>query len=460
MLGTIIIRELRDNILSIRFFIIFVIVTVLLSSSGMLFIKKYTLLQAEYSEGFFNNRQELSGQSGRLRNLIYISQTLMMSPNPLRFMADGDESELPNSVQLSIWNIRGVENIGSGNPFMSRLGDIDIVFIVQVIMSFVALTLTFNSICGEKESGTLRLSLANSIPRDRLLLGKYVSSMIIITIPFAIGLLITMVILNISPAITITLSQWLQIIVIGVVSVLYLSFFVLLGIAVSARTGSTPVSLVMLLLIWVVLVVVIPNNWAGILTGKLTSVPTPSEVEEEAGRASEEVRSRYPSEYGTNYDVGDPRNVPHVKVSMEAHNAYERIYENYRNRKIGVIEYVRLLTRISPAAVYRYASESVAGTGLAHVKHFLRRVDVYRRELEQFFQEQDAGDPASQHLYYHVDYVSQKPFQGEDVPEFHEPPMPVSEGLELALYDILLLVLFNLILFAFAYVSFLRYDVR
>ena len=113
--GTIIIRELRDNILSVRFFIIFVIVTVLMSSSGMLFIKKYALLQEEYSEGFFNNRQELSGQSGRLRNLINFSQTLMTFPNPLRFMADGDESELPNSVQLSIMNIRNVENIGSGN---------------------------------------------------------------------------------------------------------------------------------------------------------------------------------------------------------------------------------------------------------------------------------------------------------------------------------------------------------
>ncbi|MBT4482832.1 MAG: ABC transporter permease subunit [Candidatus Latescibacteria bacterium] len=460
MLGTIIKRELHDNILSVRFFIIFVIVTVLMSSSGLLFIKKYTMLQEEYSEGFFNNRQELSSQSGRLRNLIHFYQTFMTSPNPLRFMADGDESELPNSAQLSIWNIRDVDNIGSGNPFMSGLGDIDIVFIIQVIMSFVALTLTFNSICGEKESGTLRLSLANSIPRDRLLLGKYISSMIIITIPFAIGLLINMVIINISPVITLEFSQWLQIIAVGALSVLYLSFFVLLGMAVSARTGSTPVSLVMLLLIWVILVVVIPNNWAGILTGKLASVPAPAEIEEEARRASEEVRSRYPSDYGTNYEIGDPRNVPHVKVSMEAHDAFENVYENYRNRKIGVIEYVRMLTRISPAAVYRYASETAAGTGLAHVKHFLRRVDVYKRELEQFFHEQDTKDSASQHLYYHVDYVSQKPFQAVDVPEFHEPPMPVSEGLGLAIYDILILVLFNVILFAFAHVSFLRYDVR
>ena len=460
MLGTIIKRELHDNIMSLRFFLILVIVIGLMSSSGLLFIKKYILLQEEYSEAFFNNRKRIETQTDRLSRLIDFRQTLMTSPNPLRFMADGGESELPNSAQLSIMALRDVENIGAGNPFMSRQGDVDIVFIVQIIMSFVALTLTFNAICGEKESGTLRLSLANSVPRDRLLLGKYLSSMIILTIPFTIGLLINLVIITTSPYITFSPSQWLQIAAIGAVSVLYISIFVLLGMAVSARARTTPVSLVMLLLIWVILVVVIPNNWAGILTGKLTSVPTPAETEEEARRAVREVADSYPREYWMNYDVGDPRNVRHVRASMQAQNAGEKVYENYRNEKSRAVENVRMFTRISPSAVYQYAAESIAGTGLAHVKYFLKVVEVYNNELEQFFQEQDARDPDSQHLYYHPDYVSQKPFKAEDVPEFHEPPMKLSEGSMLALYDLLLLVLFNIILFLTAFVPFLRYDVR
>ncbi|MFC1543181.1 ABC transporter permease subunit [Candidatus Neomarinimicrobiota bacterium] len=460
MLGTIVKRELQDHIMSVRFFIILVIVIGLMSSSGLLFIKKYMILQDENSEGFYNNRELLATQSEKLSQLIYHNQTLMTYPNPLRFIADGGESELPNSVQLSIINVGRVENIVSGNLFMSQQGDVDIAFIIKVIMSFVALSVTFNAICGEKERGTLRLCLANVVPRDKLLLGKYLSSMIILTIPFAIGLLINVVIINVSPAITLSPSQWLQVAAIGVVSLLYVSIFVLLGMVVSARASSTPMSLVLLLLIWVVWVIVIPNNWAGILTGKLTSVPTPAEIEAEAGRASRAFWDSSPREYGTNYTVGDPRNVPHVRVQMAANNAEENVYEHYRNEKVGVVEYIRVLTRISPAAVYQCAAESIAGTGLAHVKHFLKEVEAYKHNLEQFFQEQDAKDPDSQHLYYHVDYVSQKPFQAEDVPRFHESPMQLSEGLRLSLYDLLLLVLFNVILFLTAHVSFMRYDVR
>jgi len=80
--------------------------------------------------------------------------------------------------------------------------------------------------------------------------------------------------------------------------------------------------------------------------------------------------------------------------------------------------------------------------------------------LEDFFKDQDAMDTDSQHLYYHTDYVSQKPFKAEDIPEFYELPMQFGEGLLLALYDLLFLILFNIFLFVTAFVSFMRYDVR
>jgi len=357
MLGTIIKKELHDNIVSVRFFLILLIVFGLMSSSGLLFVKKYRLLQEEYSEGFYNNRKELSSIKDRLSLLINFEQTMLMSPNSLRFLADGGETELPNSARLSIQsNIRSIKNIGTGNPFMDRLGDVDIVFIVKIILSFVALSLTFNAVCGEKESGTLRLSLSNPVPRDKLLLGKYISSMIILIIPFAIGLIINLLIITSSPSITFSNSQWIQAATIAIVSIIYISIFVLLGMTISSWTRSTPVSLVMLLLIWVIWVILIPNNWAGILSGKLTSIPTPAEIEAEADRANRAVWDSYPEEYMTNYEVGDLRNVQHVKVQMEAYDAYNKIYDNYRSEKIRIVDRVRMFTRISPASVYQYVT--------------------------------------------------------------------------------------------------------
>lgn len=460
MITIIIKKELMDHFLSIRFFLILLMVIGLMAISGVLFTIKHAKLQADYQQSFFENRRGLASQSEKLMNLLDFHQTLTMSPNPLRFMVDGNESELPNSVQLSVMDLRRVENIGTRNPFLSELGDIDITFIVQFILSFVALTLTFNAVCGEKETGTLQLSLSNAIPRDKLLLGKYFSSIIVITIPFFIGLIIDLIIINLSPTITLSISHWLKIMIISIVSVMYISIFILLGIAVSAKTRSSTVSLVLLLLLWVTSVIIIPHHMAGILNKKLTSIPTMAEVEREAERTSRAVWQNAPPESHMNYNVGDPRNVRHVRVFMDAHNATENIWEDYRQKKISSVETVRKFTQLSPAAVYQYVAEAITGTGLIHVKHLLEWAKVYKKNLEQFFQSQDAKDQGSQHLYYHWNFVSHKSFNPEDVPEFIEPPMRLSQGLRIAILDILILVLFNIIFFLLAFIAFLRYDVR
>ena len=56
--------------------------------------------------------------------------------------------------------------------------------------------------------------------------------------------------------------------------------------------------------------------------------------------------------------------------------------------------------------------------------------------------------------------ISHKPVDFDSVPKFVERDLMLGESLRLAIWDIGLLVLFNLVLFAAAFVSFLRYDVR
>jgi ABC-type transport system involved in multi-copper enzyme maturation permease subunit len=460
MIKTIIKKELLENVQNMRFPLFIMIIFGMMITTGLFFINKYEQNQKEYREGFFNNGRQLAANNKSLSNILSFEQTLTTTPNPLRIMVDGNESVLPNSVQLSVMDLSNIENTGSSNPFFLNSREIDITFIVQLIMSFIAIILTFNTVCGEKENGTLRLCLSNPLPRDILLLGKYISSMIILIIPFIIGTIIDFIIISLSKSITLDFSQWLNLAALVLVSVLYISIFVLLGIAVSAKCKSTTVSLVLLLLVWIGLVVLIPYNLGSILANKQYSIPTAAEIENEAGRASREVVESYPKEYGKNYDVGDPRNARHVAMSMEAHKAAQTVLDNYRLKKINSVESIRNITRISPSAVYQYASEALAGTGLAHVKHFLRAVESYKNDLASFFQEQDSRDPESQHLYYHPDYVSHKPFDPAAVPKFVEPSMGIAEGLRTALIDILILVLTNIILFAVAFVSFLRYDVR
>jgi len=63
------------------------------------------------------------------------------------------------------------------NFLLPQFIHIDWIFLNSLILSFVALLLTYDCICGEKEGGTLRLMLAGAVPRHKLLVAKYLSEM-------------------------------------------------------------------------------------------------------------------------------------------------------------------------------------------------------------------------------------------------------------------------------------------
>ena len=56
--------------------------------------------------------------------------------------------------------------------------------------------------------------------------------------------------------------------------------------------------------------------------------------------------------------------------------------------------------------------------------------------------------------------ISKKPVSFDSVPKFQEQDLAIGESLKLDIWEIGLLVLFNLVFFAAAYVSFLRYGVQ
>ncbi len=87
--------------------------------------------------------------------------------------------------------------------------------------------------------------------------------------------------------------------------------------------------------------------------------------------------------------------------------------------------------------------------------------------LKEYVRSKDLEDPESLHLV-NPDLgtarswktISHKPVDFDTVPKFQERDLALGEFLKLTIWDIGLLVLFNLVLFAASFVSFLRYDVR
>jgi hypothetical protein len=144
-----------------------------------------------------------------------------------------------------------------------------------------------------------------------------------------------------------------------------------------------------------------------------------------------------------------------------------KIIDEHMNQIVAQIAIGRRYTQISPTEIYRQACESIAGTGIGRFSEQRRQINRYQAEMKDYIRGMDAEDPNSLHLLYDEMYtaqlwrtISHNPVDFDTVPKFQERDLALGESLKLAIWDIGLLALFNLVFFAASFVSFLRYDPR
>ena len=276
MIRRIIYKEILDNLMSLRFTLSLLLSILLFAAAGFMFTVEYRQKSQGYWENTNENLSSLSEQTKRLCDVALYKQTVYRKPKSLALCTDGFEKYFPDCLRFDIFSlhdtqVRGQHNFdlvgsmysakvsGTGNLDLVRFSDIDWVFIISLILSFVALIFTYDTICGEKETGTLRLMLASSIHRHKVLIGKYIGVMLTLGIPLLIGLVVNLIIVISSRDVILSTGDWLKILTIMLLSFLYLSFFVWLGMLVSSRSTHSANSMVILLLVWVGLTILIPS---------------------------------------------------------------------------------------------------------------------------------------------------------------------------------------------------------
>lgn len=472
MIRQIIRKEILENLLSFRFILSLLLIILLLTVSGFVFVGKYRQQSSDYWEKTNENLAGLNEQSSQLYKFAFHRQTIWRKPKLLSLCAEGFEKSLPNCFRFNVFTSDLPEVRGRSNFTLSHFSSIDWVFIISMILSFVALVFSYDCICGEREAGTLRLMLAGSLPRYKVLIAKYFGVMFTIGIPLFIGLLVNLIIVVSSKGVALEGWIWLKVFAIVVLSFLYLSIFVFLGMFVSSRTAHSANSMVILLLIWVVLVILIPS-FGRIISDVSGRAPNAAELERKLAEISSEIWGNT-DKFGKNAgfmdtDPNNPANNPPARARLKTawENANNKAREEHHNKMLAQAFVGRNLTCISPTIIYQRASEAIAGTGINHCVNLYRQIRQYQVNLKEFIRSKDSEDPDSLHLINPEASVarlwktiSHEPVDFDTVPKFQERDLRLGESLQLAIWEIGLLVLFNLVFFAASFVSFLRYDVR
>jgi len=419
MTWTIARKEIVSNLLSYKFFIVILLTAILIFTSFFIMHRDYKQRLTDYS----------------LIKPKPIEPIAVIPPNPLSIFSKGLEELMTRSFEINVIQITARSGMKSGNLLFSYFPVPDFLYIVRVVLSLVALLFGFDQVSREKERGTLKLMLSNSLSRSKTLVGKWIGNYLSLSIPFLLITLLGIVFLNLDPDIHLSSAHMVRLALILFFSLIYIGFFLSLGILISTLTKRAAASIVILLFIWAILVFIIPNLGT-LLARQMVDVPSVKALSEKRQQTwtkevllGEEDRRKGESSWDTRY-----KNI---------YSEMDKKEEDFRNKFNSLVKLSKNINRISPVASFVYAVTDIAGTGIGEESSLKMAVVSYRNSIFS-------------------DVISAlRSRVKKEYPAFAYRHRPLSQIFaEGALFDTAWLVFFNILFFALSYFAFVKYDVR
>ena len=461
-------REIYDNLNSLRFALTTLLLLGLMLINAIVHLQEHPVRMQKYHDGVTGSLDRLKSRT----NLYQIAQEgpgyLYKKPSSLHFCADGGEAFLSDNVHggFYAWATDGLAGFWQLDYMPATLNrqnirpdtiKIDWTFVIGYVLSLIAILFTFDSISGERERGTLRLTLANSVPRHTVLIGKFLGALVSISVPFVLAILMNLLVISTASEVQLGTDTWSRLGIILLIAMLYLCLFLALGLLVSSRVRRSAASLVILLLIWVTFVVFMPSTLASIASGFSPSM-TYDEFNERAIQLVNQLRTEYEAR------LQDTRESPAQKMALSGEYVIkdvterERLIHEYLVQQHAQIQLARSITRISPVVLVQHLLEVFAGTGFERHQQFVENVQRYAREYREFVSDMDRADPESPHIIGVYEGMSKKPISPESIPMF-EDTFSLSRDFNAAAVDLLLLTLFFVVFFSGAFLAFVRVEI-
>jgi ABC-2 type transport system permease protein len=479
MLKTIIRKEVLENILSYRF-PLFSLICLLLVPLGM------SVNQAGYSQRVrdYSEQVRLADEAAAaLKIQDIMAGTVAIKgfrrPAPLSVFTQGFESTLPRYYEFTQDGFKPGESASGDESILSVQGQVDFVFLVQMVLSLIALLFASDMISGEKESGTLRAMLANRLPRDMLLAGKVGGGYLALWVPFILSLLFGTLVLVLS-AFPLSGGTGVRVVIIGLSTSLFLLTYFTIGLAVSTSAAKARTSLVAILIIWAAFQLIIPK--LGDMAARLVfPVRTETQVSLEKSLLVRSLDMDQAKELGHRWDAifgsapqaaRDDQNSPENmkwgpirdEIQLQARERKTRLLsaidETYLQERRRQLDLAVNLSMISPSAAFARLIADVYGTGELERSKYLEAVRAHQKALDN-----ELFSKVKRTLMIHDGGrmsmgFSAMPLDASKLPKFSIVPATLGEVFKANARSLFSLLFWLIAPFAFAYWRFLRYDVR
>ncbi len=475
-------KEIYYNLMTLRFVLMIILMPVLMMANALI----YGFGDSGYKEEVNTYHRAMERRLSFVKD--YAEESLgklamrgpgeiYKQPSPFKFCADAVDELIPRSIPVvgsgagrgggvttayhwrELWSLEYLpSNHGSDATTLIK---IDWVFI-GIFMSFFVILFTFDAIAGERAQGTLSLMMSNQISRGQMLFAKYLGAFFTLMMPLTIGILMNLLIIYLSEDILFSSGDWLRILGMVGLFALHISIFIFLGLFFSSRVSNAITSLVWLLLTWVCLAFIFPSL-LGLFVGTLDPIPSIEIVSSRKRTQLANIEDEYrPMELLEVTKLSEAPSPDNPSATRRWATYFTRRYETrtqiadtHVDQQFRQVRLARELTQISPIVCFQYAMEGLANTGIVSYMNFVKQVRRYRQTFIDFIKTEDRNDPESLHIYPVREGLSQKPVDPNAVPRFEERPSYQS-----VLFPVGLLILFNILFFTAAQLSFLKCDLK
>jgi ABC-2 type transport system permease protein len=364
---------------------------------------------------------------------------------------------------------------------LSILGRFDYLFVIQMVVSLIVLLFASDMVAGEKETGTLRGMLSNSIARPTILLAKLIGGFLAVWFPFVLAFLLGAIVLSMGAYPLMTGDTLVRALCIFLGTSLFIVTYFTLGLLASASTSRVRSALVATLLIWIVLQLVIPKA-SDMVAGVLYPVKTETVLSLQKSMAIKAIDEEKGKLLGREYErifgrgtplTTDPTPRPGLDEWATIKNEADQRFRERKAEQVRQLEDAHrrekqvqrtiagTIALISPSAAFTRLITDLCSTGEIDKERYIVGVAGHQQVLEAaLFSHVNktvlifpgGGTASSSSIGQLVDLKS--------LPGFTLQRATVAEVLTGNWTSMLSIVFWLVGAFALSHVRFLRYDVR
>jgi len=383
-------KEILEHVKSFRFLVAFLFI--LATFFLMVFARN-----SEYRSQHEDYLTRLSAQEDALEkyanaNRINLIMQPVVQPSSMEILVE------PAVTGTAIDSAPGFDD----DPLKNIILKLDMIGLIGLLGSILALLLSYDSINREVGEGTLRLLQSTGVPRIKIVVGKILGGSLAATLPVAV--IFALAALWLAVAGGWGAGHWVAFLGIFLVSMIYIMLFYCLGAFLSSVILDQTLSALSCFGLWVLLIIVVPTL-SPLVAQAIVKVPDSGKIQREVNYIDSVEREQaikdkvLPIMVEQNISFEEAWQVG----KLDELNAFyfEKIgalKASLRNASANQMKLSIRLSCVSPYAAYFMAVEELSGLGFSRLQYLGNVISNYSQKFDEYktlkFNQARAENPA------------------------------------------------------------------